>query len=56
MPDKIKISLEKSKLINNEWNNENKLVFLINGCINFKKIIKDISKIDKEMKDNSSIN
>ena len=33
IPGKIKISLEKGKLIGDQWNDDNKLSSLINGCI-----------------------
>ena len=34
LPKKIKISLEKEKLIDKEWDNNNELKSLINDCIN----------------------
>ena len=34
IPNKIKINLEKGKLIDNNWNDNNKLYLLINDCIN----------------------
>ena len=52
LPQKIKLSLEKGKSINNEWNNneEKNLVFLIHDCINIEKNIKDINLINKNIK------
>ena len=46
LPKKIKITLEKGKSIENEWNNENKLNSLINDCINIENNIKDIDLIN----------
>jgi hypothetical protein len=37
-PEKIKLSLEKGKKINDEWNNKNKLNFIINECIKIENI------------------
>ena len=45
IPEKIKVSLEKGKLIGEQWNDENKLCFLINDCINIENNIKDINMI-----------
>jgi len=50
LPNKIKISLEKGKIINNEWNNNNKLNSLINDCINIENNIKDINNINEIIK------
>ena len=51
LPNKIKISLEKGKLIKKEWNNENKLTNLIYDCLNIENCIQKINiikeKIDK---------
>ena len=44
LPIKIKKSLEKGKLSDNDWNKNNKLSSLINDCINIEKNIK-IKKI-----------
>ena len=45
MPEKIKKSLEKGNLIGDQWNDDNKLCFLINDCINIENNIKDIKNI-----------
>jgi len=50
LPNKIKISLEKGKIINKEWNNDNKLSSLINDCINIENNIKDINNINEIIK------
>jgi len=50
LPNKIKISLEKGKIINKEWNNNNKLNSLINDCINIENNIKDINNINEIIK------
>ena len=46
LPNKIKESLEKGKLIKDNWNND-KLSFSINICLNIEKQIKDMSKINE---------
>ena len=50
LPNKIKISLEKGKLIDNEWNDDNKLSFNINNCINIEDNIKNINTINDNIK------
>ena len=50
LPNKIKISLEKGKLINNKWNEDNKLNIIINDCINIEKNIETINKINENIK------
>ena len=50
LPNKIKISLEKGKLINNEWNENNKLSSIINDCINIEDNIKSINLINDNIK------
>ena len=49
MPNKVKMSLEKGKLIDNEWNNNNKLNSLINDCINIENNIKEIKIINENI-------
>ena len=49
LPNKIKSSLEKGKLIDKEWN-DNELSNMIFGCINIENIIKDINKINENIK------
>ena len=49
LPDKIKKSLEQSKIIDNNWNN-NKLNLSIYNCINIEKYINDIDIIENEVK------
>ena len=57
LPNKIKISLEKGKLLNNEWDNDNKLHTLINNCINIENNIKDINILKEKIKKcNNNIN
>jgi len=48
--EKLKISLEKGKLINNEWNEDNKLSSIINDCINIEDNIKNINIINDNIK------
>ena len=50
MPNKIKISLEKGKEIDEEWNNENKLCSYINDCINIEKNIKNAYDVNSNLK------
>ena len=52
LPNKIKLSLEKSKDINKD---ENKLNLLINNCIKIENIISDIIKIDKDIKNSKEL-
>ena len=49
MPNKIKISLEKGRLLNMEWN-DNKLSSIINDCINIEDNIKNIHIINDNIK------
>ena len=49
LPNKIKESLEKGKLINKEWN-YNKLNSLINDCLNIENNIKEINIINENIK------
>ena len=50
LPKKIKLSLERGKSIENEWENENKLIFLIHDCINVENYLKEINKINENLK------
>jgi len=50
LPNKIKLSIEKGKLINNEWNDNNKLSSIINDCINIEENIKIINLINDNIK------
>ena len=49
LPNKIKISLDKGKLIEQEWDNKDKLGSIINDCINIEKSISDIKEINKNI-------
>ena len=55
LPKKIKNSLEKGKLIANEWNN-NQLNFLIYNCLNIEKNIKNMNEINQNIKKCNSLN
>ena len=46
LPNKIKKSLEKGKLSDDDWNDNNKLSSLINDCINIENNIKNINSIN----------
>ena len=50
LPNKINISLEKGKITDNDWLDENNLNSLINDCINIENNIKDINKIKENIK------
>ena len=50
LPNKIKISLEKGIISDNDWNDINKLSSIINDCINIENGIKDINLIDDKIK------
>ena len=49
LSNKVKTSLEKGKIIEKEWNDDNKLNSLIHDCINIEKIIKNISNIKESI-------
>ena len=49
LPNKIKKSIEKGKLIEKEWNN-NKLNILINDCINIENNINNIKDMEENIK------
>ena len=50
LPDKIKMSLEKGKSLENEWKDDSKLNLLINDCINIENNLKDINTIKENIK------
>ena len=50
LPKKIEISLEKGKVIDKEWDNDNKLNIIINDCINIENNIKEINQINNNIK------
>ena len=54
LPNKIKVSLEKGKKIENDWDEDNKLNSLINDCINIENNIKDIKIINDILNKNNS--
>ena len=49
LPNKVKISLKKGKLIDKEWNDDNKLNFIINDCLNIENNIKDITLMNENI-------
>ena len=49
LPNKVKKSLENGKLIDKDWNDNNKLNRLINDCINIENNIKDIYDINESI-------
>ena len=50
LPIKIKIFLEKGKVIEKQWKENNKLNSLINDCLNIENNINDIKKINDNIK------
>ena len=49
MPNKIKSSLERGKILEKEWK-ENNINSLINDCLNIENSIKEIGEINKDIK------
>ena len=47
LPNNIKKSIEKGKIIDKEWNNNNKLNVLIQECIDIENNVKDINIISE---------
>ena len=47
IPNLIQTFLEKGKLLNNEWNDDNNLIERINDCINIENNIKNITEINE---------
>ena len=54
LSNKIKLSLEKGKLIDKEWNDDNKLNSLINDCINIENNLNEINIINENIKNYKS--
>ena len=46
----IKLSLEKAKILNNEWNNNDTLSYVISNCINIENNITKINTFEDNMK------
>ena len=56
LPNKIKLSLEKGKLLDNDLDNDDKLYLSINNCINIENNIKEINILKEKIKQcNNSI-
>ena len=49
MPNKIEKSLEKSKTIENEWNNNDKLHYILNDCIKIENNIQTIKLVENQI-------
>ena len=49
LPNKVKISLKKGKLIDKEWNDDNRLNFIINDCLNIENNIKEITLMNENI-------
>ena len=56
LPNKIKISLEKGKLIDKEWENDNILNSIINDYINIENNINNINLINDSIKNYKNLN
>ena len=56
LPNKIKISLEKGKLIDKEWDNDKILNSIINDCINIENNINNINLINDSIKNYKNFN
>ena len=54
LPNKLKMSLEKGKIKENDWKDKNKLICLINDCINIENNIKEINLINETIKNCNS--
>ena len=50
LPTKTKLSLEKGKIINNEWDNDNKLNYIIFNCVKIENNIKEVNEINDYIK------
>ena len=49
LPNNVKKSIENGKIINNIWDDQNKLNFIIYNCINIEKNIKEIKLINHNL-------
>ena len=56
LPKRASMSLEKGKNIDKEWDDENKLNYIINDCINIENEINEINKINAKIKNISNYN
>ena len=56
LPNKIKLSLEKGKKINKEWNEKEKINLYLNDCINIENNIEEINFINEKIEKYNSNN
>ncbi len=56
LPNKIKLSLEKGKKINKEWNEKDKINLYLNDCINIENNIEEINFINEKIEKCNSNN
>ena len=56
LPNKVKMSIEKCKTINEEWNNDDKLSSIINDCLNIEKNLKEVKIINSDNIKSHSLN
>ena len=54
LPNLVKTSLEKGKIQEDEWNNDNKLIELINHCINIENTITKIDSVYNKIQEYNS--
>ena len=56
IPKKVKFSLDNGKKMNNKWNDDKNLSYLIHECINIEDSMNKINLINEEIKKNMIIN
>ena len=56
IPKKVKFSLDNGKNLNNKWNDDKNLSYLIHECINIEDSMNKINLINEEIKKNMIIN
>jgi len=54
LPNKIKMLLKKGNIMEDDWKDKDKIIFLINDCINIENNINDINKINEIIKNCNS--
>ena len=54
LPNKIKLSLKNTNIVDNDWNDESKLSSLINYCTNIENNINEVNIINEKIKQSKS--
>ena len=54
LPNKIKLSLKNTNIVDNDWNDESKLSSLINYCTNIENNINEVNIINEKIKQSNS--